>query len=504
MNSTVKRLIRALAASAAIAAWLAALPADAVLVHRYTFNNGNTNDSVGTAHGTVVDGGTPTAVFSLDGQLDLSANTGQASNAAPLTDAYVDLPNGMISAAAQSGTSGALSVEWWFTVATTRTWQRLGDFAGPLAGGGGEDANNQGDVNYMLITPNSGRLNNGVEMSNNTTGVVENTFGQGGTNPALAPGVQHHVVAVYDKNNTSGGANPGGTMSLFFNGVEIVPGGANVAGSNAIDPAFDLNNLNDHDNWLGRSQWGGDPMYDGSFNEFNVYDHALNATEAAANFATGPVPVPLPTLIVNTTTGAAAIKNNLAGPVTIDYYEVTSASGKLNPTSWNSLSDQNIDAGLSADFNGNAAVNGQDLEAWRAGYGTGTTKAQGNADGDGDVDGNDFLLWQRQVGTTAGEGDSWDEAGGSSSNQLAELFLNGATTLAPGQQISLGNAYVPGAGGDLVFRFAIQGQDILTGGLVQYVTSGPATGVPEPGTACLLALGLAAWAGRRQSRGELE
>jgi hypothetical protein len=52
-----------------------------------------------------------------------------------------------------------------------------------------------------------------------------------------------------------------------------------------------------------------------------------------------------------------------------------------------------------ADFNSDGEVDALDLTAWRAGFGTtGTaTRAQGDADGDLDVDGRDFLVWQRQV-----------------------------------------------------------------------------------------------------------
>jgi hypothetical protein len=54
---------------------------------------------------------------------------------------------------------------------------------------------------------------------------------------------------------------------------------------------------------------------------------------------------------------------------------------------------------LEADFNQNGIVDGDDLAAWKTGFGTGTTKAQGDADADGDVDGSDFLTWQQQFGT---------------------------------------------------------------------------------------------------------
>ena len=54
---------------------------------------------------------------------------------------------------------------------------------------------------------------------------------------------------------------------------------------------------------------------------------------------------------------------------------------------------------LAADFDENFAVNGADLTKWRTGVvAAGTTHLQGNADFDQDVDGADFLIWQRQLG----------------------------------------------------------------------------------------------------------
>jgi hypothetical protein len=281
------------AAMLALAAAIAASPASAGLKHQYLFH-GNLNDSVGGANGTLVDAGVATATYT-GGQLDLSANTGQGSGGTgPTEDAYVDLPNLIIENAANSGTSGALSLEFWFTVSTQRTWQWLGGFSGPLAAGSSEGVTNNGAVSYLFITPSSGRNNQGIELSNNAGGLGENVLGMtAAAAPALAPSVQHHVVGVWDKNNTNGGANPGGTMALYLNGVNILPGSPMVNGSNAIRPDFNLNDLNDEDNWLGRSQWP-DPVFDGLYNEFNIYDHALTDVEVAARLAAGPVPVPEP------------------------------------------------------------------------------------------------------------------------------------------------------------------------------------------------------------------
>lgn len=51
--------------------------------------------------------------------------------------------------------------------------------------------------------------------------------------------------------------------------------------------------------------------------------------------------------------------------------------------------------GFSADFNNDGSVNGLDLPFWQGAYGS---TSLGDADGDSDSDGQDFLTWQRQYG----------------------------------------------------------------------------------------------------------
>src|SRR5690606_13089181 len=57
----------------------------------------------------------------------------------------------------------------------------------------------------------------------------------------------------------------------------------------------------------------------------------------------------------------------------------------------------------SADFDEDGDVDGDDLDAWRTGFGAPGAAAhmQGDADGDQDVDGTDFLAWQQQFGQGA-------------------------------------------------------------------------------------------------------
>jgi len=189
-------------------------------------------------------------------------------------------------------------------------------------------------------------------------------------------------------------------------------------------------------------------------------------------------------LFVDTATGEITLENNSGSAFTIDSYEITSASNSLDPAGWNSLQDQdwegngngnigsgngweeagNIDAGqliesylladttiangatislgnafdfdklgvqgdlefgfriagsnnfltsgtveystvipvLDADFDDDNDVDGQDFLAWQRGLGTpGANNSQGDADGDGDVDAQDLVAWQALYGTNS-------------------------------------------------------------------------------------------------------
>jgi hypothetical protein len=402
---------------AATAACITPRDAVAALAHRYSFSS-NANDSIGTAHGTVVDVGAPTAVFA-NGELDLSANAGEGSNVIA-EDAYVDLPNGLITQVANSGTSGAFSFELWATVTTTRTWQRYIDIG---TSAGGEDTSPTGDMSpYIYITPNSGRFGNGIATEVHAITNANTEVGQGGPLPT---DVQQHIVGTYNQNDTSAG--PNGTYKLYRNGTLI--------GTGAMPTDLDLNDFTNDNNWLGRSQWN-DPIFTGRYNEFRIYDDVLAANNVAANTLLGPDAVnPTPqllTLSVNTNSGAVTITNNETIPLSVDFYRISSAGSALSPTGWNSLDDQNIDA----------------------------------------VDGPD-------AGTVAGDsqGEGWDQAGGSSTGQLVELFLGqNGSSIGPSETLNLGNAFntsVFGAGnnGDLQFTFGRTGSTTVTG-TVTYV-SGP-------------------------------
>jgi len=143
-------------------------------------------------------------------------------------------------------------------------------------------------------------------------------------------------------------------------------------------------------------------------------------------------------LLVNTTTGATTVRNNLPASFDINYYEITSATNSLRKTGgWTSLDS---------------------------------------------TEGGDPI------------GIGWDEAGGSGDGILSEGNLTGAITLNQSGSFSLGNAFKTVANGgtqgtqDLRLFVGLTNGNVLRG-TVTYTNSGSAAGVPEPTTCGLLLVG---------------
>src|SRR5690606_11979023 len=58
-------------------------------------------------------------------------------------------------------------------------------------------------------------------------------------------------------------------------------------------------------------------------------------------------------------------------------------------------------AAQNADFNGDGVVDGADFLVWQRGFGTiDPLRSDGNADGDADVDADDLAAWREQFGQT--------------------------------------------------------------------------------------------------------
>jgi hypothetical protein len=241
------------------------------------------------------------------------------------------------------------------------------------------------------------------------------------------------------------------TGTLAFNiGSSGVNNGISGTGIAAFDGTFNFN-LSGASSTLGDSwaitsvatQTFGDNFTVNGFNEY------VNGVWFKDNYqfneSTGLLSVaPLPQLLklqVNTATGAVSIVNGESIGFDINYYELRSDSGALNSTSWasidgavpasattwekaggsndNLLSETNL-LGMQSLAPGSSPVSlgaafdvggAQDIDFFYGLVGSDGTLQQGvveyvsgnlggDFDVDGDVDGADFLVWQRGFGTT--------------------------------------------------------------------------------------------------------
>ncbi len=242
-----------------------ASPVHSGLVHRYSFD-GNANDSIGSANGTLVNN-TGAAAFS-GGKLDLQNPNTPNSSAGNIN--YVDLPNGILSSLGENAT-----IEAWVTwKGPINSWQRIFDFG---TGDSGEGYSSGGsNSTYIFMTPYSGSgtyragYRRGAEL-----GAVEERIIDGPG--ALTIGSEVHVALVWDWNNQQ--------TRLYCNGQRLSTG----------QPHFNLSDLPDVNNWLGRSQWA-DPTFNGIYNEFRIYDIALDDARIQQSYLSGP-DSPLTTLV---------------------------------------------------------------------------------------------------------------------------------------------------------------------------------------------------------------
>ncbi len=220
------------------------------LIHRYSFNSGTANDSIGTANGTFYNGSGNASI--ANGQLNLVGSSGD----------YVDLGAGIVTTT--NITTGALTLEAWATFNPANgAWARLFDF-GNISGTSGGD--------YIFLAANNAANGGSARLA--VTDTMPGSSGEVGFNPNTLLGQTNiHLVVVL---------NPSPTrqfLGLYTNGVlaaSVPTGGKYIA---SITDAF---------SFLGHSLWSGDAWLNGSINEFRIYDGELNKFQIAASDQAGP------------------------------------------------------------------------------------------------------------------------------------------------------------------------------------------------------------------------
>jgi uncharacterized protein len=157
------------------------------------------------------------------------------------SNGYVSLPAGIV-----NGVTDA-TIATWVRLETISTWSRVFDLG-------------SGTGSYRFLTPRS---------STGTARFAITTSGAGGSS-----GSTRRRPCPPGRGRTSRSPRPANLAILYVNGAEVArnasvtlrPGGLGASSQN----------------WLGGSQYSGDPYLDGQLDDVRIYARALSATEVAA------------------------------------------------------------------------------------------------------------------------------------------------------------------------------------------------------------------------------
>lgn len=316
---------RLLQASCAVLLVLPLASSAATLTNRYSFTT-DVSDSVGGKNGTLVNG------TIVGGQAVLNNGIKTSGDA---SGQYISLPANLLT------NYNSVTLEAWLTPTLDDStggafWARVWDF--------GSSDGNVGVNSFMY-----------ARIGNSTAAVLADSFTAANgdnwcyTSAEMLNGLENHFVWTADATTHR--------ARVYLNGVQV---GQMDTFTNS--PVVVGTTTND---WLGRSQFAGDPYANASFNEFRVYSGALNPLEVAANFQAGPDTYPAAfgsvtniSLILNPTVpqGAATTAQVLAD-----------ASGLTNSIN---ISDSDLVVSFAS---GNTNVAKVDSAGVVSGVGVGTT-----------------------------------------------------------------------------------------------------------------------------------
>jgi hypothetical protein len=216
------------------------------------------------------------------------------------------LPNGLISSL------NSVTIEGWVGIEGAQNWQRIFDFGSSEPGGiDGEVASPGGGgagLDYLMLSASQGADVNlqRVEMRNEDPAGGGVTTIDGNQTTTLPQDI--HFAVVFDEDAAIlpglpefGTANK---LSYYRDGELVAEGTTNSS----------LSEINDVNNWLGRSNWTGDANFEGTYDEFRIYNRALSHDEILGNLAAGPEivnVVPEPGTIVFLLTGLIGLSLGL-------------------------------------------------------------------------------------------------------------------------------------------------------------------------------------------------
>src|SRR5208282_177547 len=221
---------------------------------------------------------------------------------------YVALSNGLVQ------NDASITVEAWVTDNAGLTWAEVWCFGDSAAGPG---QNPTSGTSYISLIPHSGeddfRAAFNLTPGNQEIDVIDSSG-------PMPTGVEQYAVVTYDAAST--------TARLFLNGnlVGIASIPTNLAPANYGDT---------FNNWLGRDEFGGDPMFAGTIHELRIWNGAVSPSYIALSTTAGPdvvVTNPTPTSITVTVTNTGLINGQaetaavIANFAQITNVDITSAA----------------------------------------------------------------------------------------------------------------------------------------------------------------------------------
>ncbi len=226
---------------------------DLVLWYKFDETTGTAADSSGNGRT-----GTPTGIGS-GGSATFSTTNRVPPGSLNLTSTsatvggYVVVPAGLNA----MGATTAITISTWVQVRTARGWQRVFDF-----GNGSTPTSSYAflTTSHAASSPNSPRF--AISTTGNTTEQVINM-----STPAVLASGWHHLAVVLGAGSTY-------TGTLYIDKVAVGTNAAMTIRPSALGATTQ--------NWIGRSQYAGDPLFDGYIDDFRIYRRALTAAEITA------------------------------------------------------------------------------------------------------------------------------------------------------------------------------------------------------------------------------
>lgn len=249
------------------------LPMQAALVEMWTFND-VPNGAVASGTTSLGVNGTPAIILGAGVNSVATGGPGVTGidlpGGASATAGYIDLPNGIISSLTDA------TFETWVTLSSVQAWQRIFDFGTNTNGEQNGPGGSGNGTEYIIIA-----ANRGTDVNTQRMEALNNNVGQGAidSNVVIPLNVPHLFTFVWDDIGPDSS-----TQTWYLNGVQVA---TQTTGLN-----MNLADITDHNNWLGRSNWGGDANTDGTFDQFSIYNTAFSQSEVTAGFNAGPIPEP--------------------------------------------------------------------------------------------------------------------------------------------------------------------------------------------------------------------